>query len=143
MKKRTIIQFIALFFTALFLYSGISKLLEYPVFREELAMSPVLRPFEGILVWLLPLIELVTAIWLIFPRWRSRGLYTTLVLMISFTCYAVQLSLYDSSLPCSCGGIIEQLSWKGHLIFNVSCIILALSGILLIRSGRSIPVQTI
>ncbi|MBS1567215.1 MAG: hypothetical protein JST39_22720 [Bacteroidetes bacterium] len=51
--------------------------------------------------------------------------------MSLFTGYvAVMLSL-SYYLPCSCGGILQALSWQGHLVFNVFFTLLAAAGALL------------
>jgi len=33
----------------------------------------------------------------------------------------------DDNLPCSCGGVIQQLSWTQHIVFNL--IFIAAGGI--------------
>jgi hypothetical protein len=62
---------------------------------------------------------------LFFPRYRLIGLYLTCILMILFTAYIITLFTISPELPCSCGGIIEALSWKGHIIFNSLLILLS------------------
>jgi hypothetical protein len=37
--------------------------------------------------------------------------------------------LTSANLPCSCGGVIQQLSWKQHIVFNISFIVLGIAGI--------------
>jgi hypothetical protein len=32
---------------------------------------------------------------------------------------------YSEFVPCSCGGILENMGWKSHLIFNGICVIIA------------------
>ena len=137
MKRSTIIEIIAIWFVILFLYTGISKLMEFSVFREQIGQSPVLKPFAAWIAWILPLSEFVVALLLFIPRTRSKGLNGSLALMILFTGYIVAILLLDDHVPCSCGGIIELLSWKGHLVFNGICIGLAGTAIYLQRSDRS------
>src|SRR5258708_16765297 len=116
--------------------------MEYAVFKEQIAASPVLKPFARWLVWLLPLSEFSAAILLFVPRWRLKGLYAAETLMALFTGYIIAILTFSEHLPCSCGGVLQSLSWKNHLVFNSVLIILALTGILLERqshkrSGRS------
>jgi hypothetical protein len=40
---------------------------------------------------------------------------------------------FDTSLPCSCGGIIAKLSWKEHVVFNLFFIANSVAGIKLQR----------
>ncbi len=32
---------------------------------------------------------------------------------------------YSEFIPCSCGGILEKMDWKTHLIFNIATVIVA------------------
>ncbi len=125
MKRTLLVNTIALLFIVLFLYTGIEKILNIRNFREQLIASPILSPVAGIVSWTLPALEFLTAILLFVPRWKSKGLYTTLVLMIVFTIYVVSLLVIDSHLSCSCGGMIENLSPRQHLWFNIAAILLA------------------
>lgn len=136
MKRSTIVEIIAWLFVVLFLYTGISKLTEYTVFKEQLAESPVLAPVAPIVAWGLPLIEFIVSLLLFFPRYRLKGLYMALTLMVSFTCYVIAILAFSTKLPCSCGGVLEQLSWKGHLVFNGIFIALAIIAIVLGRRMR-------
>lgn len=45
--------------------------------------------------------------------------------------------LFVSELPCSCGGIIQRLSWKGHLAFNTLFTILAYSGFIVSKQSKN------
>jgi hypothetical protein len=51
------------------------------------------------------------------------------VMMIIFTIYILAIIRFSKHLPCSCGGIISELSWKEHLFLNVFLILLAAIGI--------------
>jgi uncharacterized membrane protein YphA (DoxX/SURF4 family)/thiol-disulfide isomerase/thioredoxin len=138
MKKTVIAEIISLLFVALFLYAGLSKLMEYSVFKVQIAQSPILQPFARWIAWLLPMAELVVSLLLFFPQGRLQGLYASLGLMMIFTVYIIAIFSFDKHLPCSCGGIIELLSWKGHLEFNGIFILLASLGIRLQRqSGKT------
>jgi uncharacterized membrane protein YphA (DoxX/SURF4 family) len=128
-RKSTLVEIIALFFVILFLYTGIAKLMDFDVFKEQLAESPVLEPVAPVVASGLPITEFIVSILLFFPRYRLKGLYASFVLMVVFTGYVIAVLTTSTELPCSCGGIIEQLSWQAHLIFNSALIILSLIGI--------------
>jgi uncharacterized membrane protein YphA (DoxX/SURF4 family) len=128
-KKSVLVEIIALFFVILFLYTGVAKLMEFDVFQAQLAESPVLEPVAPLVAWGLPIVEFIVCILLFFPRWRLKGLYAALGLMVIFTGYVITLLTTSTELPCSCGGIIEELSWQGHLIFNGSLILLSFAAI--------------
>lgn len=118
LKKEVIIELIALLFVILFLYTGISKLMDFMLFEEQLLESPILAPVAPLVAWGLPVIEFVVSVLLFIPRFRLKGLYASLVLMILFTIYVGALLMFSSDLPCSCGGILELLSWPAHLVVN-------------------------
>jgi uncharacterized membrane protein YphA (DoxX/SURF4 family) len=141
MKKNIPPMIIAFLFVILFLYTGSIKLMDYSLFKEQIAASPVLRPISSWAAILLPLSEFAVVILLLVPRWRLKGLYAALGLMVLFTGYIGAILLLANHIPCSCGGVIEQLSWKGHLIFNGLWTGLALTGILLQWTARK-SVQT-
>jgi hypothetical protein len=130
MKKTTIIEGITVLFIILFLYTAISKLLEYSIFKEQIATSPLLAPFSKIIAMVLPWIEFIVVFMLIMPRWRLKGLYASFILMILFTLYIIGIMLFNKELPCSCGGILAEMSWTQHIIFNL--IFIALSAIAII-----------
>lgn len=128
-KKSTLVEIIAHLFIILFLYTGIAKLMEFDVFQEQLDESPVLSFAAPFIAWALPITEFIISLLLFFPRFRLKGLYASLIIMILFTAYVITILSIDKELPCSCGGIIEALSWTGHLIFNSSFVLLALLAI--------------
>lgn len=117
----------------LFVYAAVSKLTAYVVFKEQLSRFPGLYPFAPFLAWGLPSLELTAAALLLFERTRLYGLYVSISLLTLFTLYLAGLLLFAPSLPCSCGGVLEALSWKGHLAFNTLFIILNLAGIKVFR----------
>lgn len=133
-KKSVLVEIIALFFVIIFLYTGVAKLMEFDVFQAQLEESPVLEPVAPIVAWGLPIVEFILCVLLFFPRWRLKGLYATFGLMVIFTGYVIALLMTSIELPCSCGGIIEELSWQGHLIFNSTLILLSFAAI---KMGRS------
>ena len=133
MKRSLLTISIAYFFVFLFLYTGIAKLMEIHLFREQLASSPLLGPLAGFITWALPIGEFIISIFLFIPPLRLKGLYLTATLMTLFTAYVTALLFIDSHLSCSCGGIIEDLSPKQHLLFNSACVILSIVGIVVIR----------
>lgn len=137
MKRTTIIDLIAALLMILFLYTGISKLAEYLVFKEQIAESPLLAKFASFIAVLLPITEFGATILLIVPRWRLKGFFASLTLMILFTLYIVAILSFNEHIPCSCGGVIALLSWKQHIIFNGLFIVLSGIGIILERDIKS------
>lgn len=133
MKRSTIIETIIFLYALLFLYTGISKLTTYDIVKEQLAEVAVLKPFASVIAFTLPWIEFAIVILMIIPRWRLKGFYSALGIMIIFTIYIIGLLSFTDKLPCSCGGVIGKLSWPQHIILNLVFIAMALTGIYLER----------
>lgn len=131
MKRITIVEIISVLFMILFLYTGISKLMEYPVFKEQVATSPLLAPVAPVIAGGLPFLEFLLVVLLIIPRWRLKGLYASTALMMAFTIYIIAMMIFAENLPCSCGGILAELSWGQHIVFNSVFIGLGVIGIIL------------
>lgn len=128
-SKNAIVEIIALLFVILFLYTAISKLLDHSVFKQQLAQSPVLKPIAPFIAWGIPIVEILVSNMLFFPVTRLQGLYASITLMVIFTCYIIVILTLSEELPCSCGGVLEQLSWPAHLVFNIVFIALGVAGI--------------
>ena len=130
-KKTTLLEIICALFVILFIYTGLNKLLDYNGFKFQVGRSPYLQNFSRPVALLLPPGELLIALALILKRTRLAGFYASFFLMSLFTGYvAIMLSL-SYYLPCSCGGILQALSWQEHLVFNITFTILAVAGALL------------
>jgi hypothetical protein len=117
--QSTLIEIISALLILLFVYTGISKLNEHSTFRAVLSNSPIIKSNANLLSWGLPVAELFTAFLLFVHPTRKWGVLISLVLMIIFTCYISYVILFAANLPCSCGGVLKQLTWSQHLLFNI------------------------
>lgn len=136
LSKAALVEIISILYSILFLYTAVSKLMEFDVFQEQIAENPLLEPVAPFIAWSVPIIEIILSIILFIPQWRLKGLYASLALMVAFTIYIGAIMIFNDKLPCSCGGIVSQLSWNGHLIFNSIFILLAFAGIRMERRLR-------
>ncbi|MBO9684361.1 MAG: hypothetical protein J7502_17130 [Flavisolibacter sp.] len=118
-NKAFAIRFIAAIFIFLFTYTALSKLFDFTSFKNVLHQSPLIGKMSLIVAWALPLIELATSVLLFFQRSRLVGLYVSLALMIVFTVYLMYMILFTPNLPCSCGGVLKQMTWQQHVWFNL------------------------
>lgn len=109
----------------LFLYAAASKILDYENFRVQLAQSPLLSAFAGYVAWGVPAFEILISVMLMSEKWRAIGLYLAFGLMVMFTAYIYIILNYSAFVPCSCGGVLEKMSWNQHLAFNVLFIVLS------------------
>lgn len=137
MKAKTFAEAISIVFIILFLYTAISKLTDYQVFKEQIAQSPLLSPISKIIAWALPVIEILVAMLLFLPRFRLYGLYASLSLMIIFTLYIGAIMTFSAEIPCSCGGILAGLNWAQHLFLNIVLTGLSALGILLVKRTKN------
>ena len=131
--KKTIVDIISFLFIVLFVYAAVSKLLDFESFSIQLAQSTVLSAYAGVIAWSIPGIEIIIAIVLMTTRFRIQALYASFLLMVMFTAYIVIILNFSDFIPCSCGGVLENLSWTQHLIFNAMFIVLAAVALFLIK----------
>lgn len=129
--KRIIIECICLLYSLLFIYASVSKLLDFERFQVQLSQSPILSAFAGWISWAVIGIELFIAVLLMFSKTRTVALFGALSLMIMFTAYIFIILHYSSFVPCSCGGILEKMTWDVHLIFNLVFVVLAIIALIL------------
>lgn len=133
MKTRTtLIEIICILLITLWVYTALSKLMDFALFKVQLSRQAIISDYAGIFVWFLPLIELVAALLLMFSITRKTGLLLSFSLMTIFTAYIgmVAFGIIEKS-SCSCGGVLSQLGFKEHFWFNLVFLILAGLGIYL------------
>lgn len=117
----------------LFTYTGLSKLVDHNTFVTSILLSPVLHDQALIIAWIVPMIELLIVALLLSNKYMRTGLLCSLIMMIGFTIYIAYMILFLKNLPCSCGGILKELSWSHHILLN-SCFILLITISLLITT---------
>ena len=146
LKRSTAIEVISALLILLFLYTALSKAVEFSTFRISLLESPLIgrghlpREWAYFIGWSLISVEFLASMLLFFPKTRLIGLYTSFVLMIIFTFYIGYIVVFmGRDVPCSCGGVIAYLNWPQHLLFNIFFTALAGAGIWLQRKERKIP----
>lgn len=115
----------------LWIYTGLNKVIQYDKFSFEAGRSPFLQHISPQVAVLVPVGELLTAALLIFKRTRVAGLYVSLFALTLFTGYVYIMLRYAYDLPCSCGGIIELLTWEQHLLVNLMLTLLTAIALIL------------
>lgn len=134
--KNNIVTIICYLYVLLFIYTAVSKFLDFENFQVQLGQSPLLSAFAGWVSWGVLLIELFTAGLLMFDKTRRIGLYIAFILMAMFTAYIFIILNFSPFVPCSCGGVLEKMGWTEHLIFNISFLLLAALGIFLSKEKK-------
>lgn len=130
---------ISYLFILLFVYSAVSKLLDFQNFQIQLAQSPLLTAFAKYISYAVLSVEFAIAILLSIPKTRIIGLFSAFGLMLLFTIYIYIILNYSSFVPCSCGGILENMNWTEHLFFNIAMVILAATALHLSNDWQNKP----
>ncbi len=119
MNRKNTVEIIALLFIVLFVYAALTKLLEYEKFIVQIGQSPLLTHWSLYLAWLVPMVELCIVVLLLFGNSRLIGLYASTSLMLLFTGYIILTLHFSDHVPCSCGGVLQSMTWGQHLVFNL------------------------
>ena len=132
MKRKIVIEILSSLLILLFVYTSVSKWLAFKTFVGEMNNQPFPNWMTPALVWTLPTVEIIISGLLMFERTQLIGFRAALILMLLFTVYTflVLINVFGRT-PCSCGGVIENLTWGQHLVFNLFFVGVALAGILL------------
>jgi hypothetical protein len=104
----------------LYMFTGHNKLVNMETFVKGNKHIPVLGQYAEFIGWGIPLLEILLAIVLVYP-WRKMqrwALWTSTLLMGIFTLYIALMLLFAEKRLCHCGGVIEEMGWHTHLIFN-------------------------
>lgn len=124
-KKRIFTEIVVVLLVILFLYTAVSKFVDFKGFTYDLNNQPFPNSLTPLLRWLIPITEISIVLALLFEKTRLMGLYFSLVLMSLFTIYtALVLFHVFEYVPCSCGGVIKNLTWPQHLIFNLFFVVI-------------------
>lgn len=129
MKRTLIIETISCILVIVFMYAAFSKLNSYSTFKLQLSnvsFTTALAP----VAWVLPAMEIAVSCLLLFHNTRVYGFYVSLFLLAAFIIYIALMLGFGKDLPCSCGGILKNLSWKQHLLFNASLLLVTFIGII-------------
>lgn len=134
MNLNILIIIVSILLIILWLYSALTKLGDFKKFKQSMLSQIFPKWMSRVLVYTLPLVELSIAILLLFPHTRLIGMYTSLLLMLSFTLY-VGGAVYHiyGNYPCACGGLFTKLGWSKHFHLNIGLTLLALIGVILME----------
>ncbi|WP_316834443.1 MauE/DoxX family redox-associated membrane protein [Pedobacter nutrimenti] len=125
-----IIDVISALFILLFVYAALTKVTDYQKFRIELGKSPLLNSYARIIAVVVPGIELLISLLIAIKRFQYYAMYLAFSLMAVFSAYILAILKFSPYVPCSCGGILQNMNWTQHLIFNLGFLLLAAAAIL-------------
>lgn len=125
--------------TLLFLYTGVSKLLDFEGFLHAMRIQPFPNKYAIYPAIGIPLLEIGITVCFFFSQTRLLGLYISFFLMLAFTIYAALVLLHVFRfVPCSCGGILKSLKWGPHLLFNTFFTAISLCGIIIHKKSNQV-----
>jgi len=134
-KKTHIISLISIILLLLWVPVSLDKLVHFQVFKAGLLRQPFSDSLGQVLVYTLLPLEIITALSLVYHRFRQVGFGLSSFLMAAFTGYiGVALLGAWEKLPCGCGSVISGMSWTQHFWFNLFFLVLSLWGYYLQRS---------
>lgn len=112
----------------LFLYTAITKALDFSNFSGVIDQSYVLEGYGKYIAVLIPVLEIIIVICLFLPFMRRLGFLMSIFILVAFTCYILYMLLTASKLPCHCGGVIDRMTWKQHIFFNLFFLLISIYG---------------
>jgi uncharacterized membrane protein YhaH (DUF805 family) len=125
-EQRPLMFIITFLLVFLYTYTAVGKLIEINKNEAVLSHLPLIGNYAFIIVWLIPVAELLIVALLLFHRTHATGFYLSVCLLSVFTLYLVYMLLTAERLPCTCGGVLEKMTWKQHVLFNLCFITLNL-----------------
>lgn len=135
-----IIEICATLLILLFLYAAASKLMDYKRYWGEMNNQPFDNKFTTLLTIAIPAAEIITVLLLIIHKTRKWGFIASAFLMTIFSGYiALVLAKFYDRVPCTCGGVLDQLGWGPHLVVNIGFLALSLLGWRLITRKTHTP----
>lgn len=137
MRRQHALEIISLLFIVLFVYAGVSKLLDVQEFRIQISQSPLLADIALFATWFIPLSEIGIAILLTLPKFRFVAFVGCFALMAIFTTYIFFMLHSSENIPCACGGILQSLGWSEHLVFNIVFLLLSVTAIIIETNERN------
>ena len=133
--KSNFIYLVTILHIVLFTYAAVSKILDFQNFQIQIGQSPLLSAFAQAVAYGVIIAEIAIVLMLLNPKFNWLGLYGSFLIMVMFTAYIFILLNFSSFIPCSCGGILEKMSWNEHMFFN--CAFVILSGIAIVLQSET------
>lgn len=124
--KEIAVTFYGSLMMGLWLFVAYNKITGFDQNIEGMLRQPFPRPFAVFLAYSIPGSELIAALLIGYHRTRLFGLGLSALLMTAFTAYVglAILQVWSDKLPCNCGLII-QIGWKKHFVFNIFLLLIS------------------
>ena len=136
-NKKIAVEICSVLLAVLFIYTGVSKLIDWSETRFSFLNQVFPDSINKLLLYTIPPVEILIAIMLLIPRFRQNAFLGSMILMGAFTLYVgLVLTGVFGRIPCSCGGIVESLSWEWHFVVNLLFLFISAVGYFLMRWRR-------
>lgn len=124
--KEIAVTFYGSLMMGLWIFVAYNKIAGFEQNMEGMLRQPFPRSFSVFLAYAVPSIELIAALLIGYKPTRLIGLGLSALLMMAFTAYVglAILHVWSDKLPCNCGLII-QIGWKKHFVFNVFLLLIS------------------
>lgn len=124
--KEIAVTFYGSLMIGLWLFVAHNKIMDFDQNMEGMLRQPFPRSMAIFLAYAVPSSELIAAVLIGYHRTRLIGLGFSVLLMTTFTAYVglAILHVWSDKLPCNCGLII-QIGWKKHFVFNVFLLLIS------------------
>ncbi len=111
-------------------YTGLDKLIQFKDSRNAFHNQTFPPELAEALSYLVPGVELLIALLLLFSMTRWWGYLGSILLLSVFTTYVglIWVGAFPR-VPCNCAGIIESLGWAEHFWMNLGLIGMAIYGV--------------
>lgn len=128
-KTNVVAEIITALLIMVFVYTGVSILIAQQTFLQQLKMDYYTGGYANWLSWMIPFEVLIIAALLLFKNTRLAGYYAFTFLIVLFPISNITILISGKPLTCSCGGIIQQLSWQQYLVLHSSFLVLGIVSI--------------
>ncbi|MEJ2003781.1 MAG: hypothetical protein P8X57_02195 [Cyclobacteriaceae bacterium] len=113
-------------FIAVFTYAAMTKVIAPVDFGVKLLKAHYIPTFLiPAVTALIPLSEIAAVVFIMFGKFTRLGWEIIYILMICFDVHLAILHLVAPAAPCSCGGLLESISFGQHMIFNALLTLIA------------------
>ena len=118
----------------LWTYVGLDKILRFGESRKAFHNQTFTSDLAEILSYIIPGVELLLALLLLFSVTRWWGYLGSLLLLTVFITYVglIWVGAFPR-VPCNCAGLIDNMGWAAHFWMNLGLIGISTYGI---RMGR-------
>ncbi|GAB3219552.1 DoxX family membrane protein [Algoriphagus aestuariicola] len=116
--------------TLVFGYTGLDKLIRFRDSRNAFHNQTFPPDLAEVLSYLVPGVELLIALLLLFSATRWWGFLSSILLLTIFTTYVglIWAGAFPR-VPCNCAGVLESLGWAEHFWMNLGLIGISVYGV--------------